>query len=91
MTPPGIACYDGAAMRASRLLLPLVLAAAGCVPCASQAPVLLPDGGAAGCVQSTDCPRPAGVLLCTSDEDQLRGCVGCSAARCVRWTPEACR
>ncbi len=89
MTARAALATTGPTMRAAVLLAGLLLAA--CVPCASEAPVLLPDGGAAACVQSTDCPRPAGVLLCTSQEDQLRGCVGCSAAACVRWTPGACR
>jgi hypothetical protein len=67
-----------------------VLFAACGPPCAHQAPVSGADGGTASCVQATDCPRPADVLVCASTEDHLRGCVGCEASRCVRYTPAGC-
>jgi len=68
-----------------------VMLVLGCLPCTTEAPLLLPDGGAAVCVRSTDCPRPADVLLCASTEDQLRGCIGCAASACVRYTPRSCQ
>jgi hypothetical protein len=76
--------------RAWALGVLLALAACG-PPCVLQVAVSQADGGAARCVQSQDCPRPAGVLLCTSAEDRLRGCLACEATACVRYTPGTCR
>jgi hypothetical protein len=76
--------------RACCIGLLLALAACG-PPCALPAAVSQPDGGVARCVQSQDCPRPAGVLLCASTEDHLRGCLACEATACVRYTPGTCR
>lgn len=60
------------------------------------------DGGPVACVVSTDCPRPANLLVCGSAEDQLVGCVDCVAVavvdasgfreenQCVRYVPMEC-
>ncbi len=48
------------------------------------------DGGALTCIVSTDCPRPANVLVCGQTEDHLRDCIACEDTRCVRYRPLAC-
>ena len=59
--------------------------------CSRVEPVTGLDGGAAVCVQNTDCPRPSSVLVCGQMEDQLRDCIACVDNRCAHYHPEACR
>jgi hypothetical protein len=76
-----------------RLLLPalwLVLAACPSV-CPEETALLAPDGGPLTCVQSTDCPRPSNVLVCTNSDDKLRDCVGCVDTLCKRFIPRDCQ
>lgn len=60
-------------------------------PCPSAEALVGLDGGPFACVADTDCPRPANLLVCGSDEDRLLGCVDCSDTRCVRYTPAECQ
>ena len=76
-------------MRA--LLISLVFVATACGRVCPRAESLTGlDGGAVTCVQNTDCPRPSSVLVCGQNEDQLRGCIGCTNNLCVHYHPEAC-
>lgn len=68
-----------------------VLVGLGCGRvCVRPQPVAGADGGAAPCVQATDCPRPSDVLVCGDTEDQQRDCVACVNHACVRSFAEAC-
>jgi hypothetical protein len=82
-------CYDCLV----RPLVSILVAACGLLVacervCARQEPVPGLDGGSVACVVSTDCPRPANVLVCGNLEDRLRDCVECASTRCVRYIPE---
>ena len=77
----------------ARLIFPaLVLVLSACPSvCPEEEPLLGPDGGVLPCVQSTDCPRPSNVLVCTNSDDKLRDCVGCVDTRCLRYRPRECQ
>ncbi len=67
------------------------LLACGCINvCPVQEALNGVDGGQLSCVIATDCPRPSNVLVCSSTEDELRDCIGCVDAKCVRYRPKAC-
>lgn len=58
--------------------------------CARSEALAGADGGAAACVQATDCPRASDVLACGDTEDQRRDCVACVDHACVRYVAETC-
>lgn len=73
-------------------LLGLIVWGSGCFNvCPFEETLPGPDGGQLSCVLATDCPRPSNVLVCSNTDDELRDCVGCLDARCVRYRPKACR
>lgn len=70
-------------------------AAAGVMACGDpcgprQEEILRADGSAYRCVLDTDCPRPAGVPVCTTDVMEAQ-CVRCVDSRCQRDIPGLCR
>ncbi len=73
-------------MRLTGLLL---LAACGRL-CPQVDPLAGLDGGTVHCVQSTECPREANLLVCVDTEDALRDCVACEQNQCVRHRPVSC-
>ena len=87
MTAGPPVCYEWSMRRGFALAL-VVMACDRPCPRADSLGGL--DGGPVACVVSTDCPRPANLLVCGSAEDQLVGCVDCVATRCVRYVPMGC-
>jgi hypothetical protein len=77
-------------MHRSALLVVLATAACSSV-CPTSAVLTGLDGGVQACVQSTDCPRPSGVLVCSDTFDESRDCVACVDTQCERFTPGACK